>query len=235
MDTSLSRDVFNFTFTTIDGNSTFKELENVIATFPTNLSASARDKAQELDEKATGIWNVATRLKRSLPGENDDEGGDGGSKTWDKRNELRDVLVMVRIFAFLVLDCANECGNSAAHLQAGNGRGEEKEKGEKSRGNLLRLMKVGIKTGRDCLSMCACLLLSSGKRPGLCEILLILRCGIDGQKIDYAVKVLEKLAGYTIYSEELLHTYESAGKWEDKVTFARFTAEYFILRTLLVR
>ncbi|KAK6602521.1 hypothetical protein H4I95_06458 [Botrytis cinerea] len=206
LDTSLSRNVFNFTFTTIDGNGTFKELENVIATFPTKLSASARDKAQELDEKATGIWNVATRLKRSLPGENDDEGGDGGSKTWDKRNELRDVLVMVRIFAFLVLDCANECGNSAAHLQADNGRGEEKEKGEKSRGNLLRLMKVGIKTGRDCL---------------------------NGQKIDYAVKVLEKLAGYTVYSEELLHTYESAGKWEEKVTFARFTAEYFILRTLL--
>ncbi|TGO20156.1 hypothetical protein BTUL_0001g01680 [Botrytis tulipae] len=205
LDTSLSRDVFNFTFTTIDGNGTFKELENSIATFPTKLSASAKDKAQELDEKATGIWNIATRLKRSLPAENDiDE--DGGSKTWDKRNELRAVLVMVRMFAFLVLDCANECGNSVAHIQAGTGGDEEKEIREKSRGNLLRLMRVGIKTGRDCL---------------------------NDQNIDYAVKVLEKLAGYTGYSEELLRTYESSGISEERAACARFTAEYFVLRTLL--
>ncbi|KAF7883240.1 uncharacterized protein EAF02_005160 [Botrytis sinoallii] len=205
LDTSLSRDEFNFTFTTIDGNGTFKELENNITTFPTKLSASAKDKAQELDEKATCIWNVATRLKRSLPAENDDD-EDGGSKTWDKRNELRAVLIMVRMFAFLVLDCANECGNSVAHIQADTGGDEEKEKGEKSRGNLLRLMRVGIKTGKDCL---------------------------DGQKIDYAVKVLEKLAGYTGYSEELLRTYESSGASEERAACARFTAEYFVVRTLL--
>ncbi|KAF7916982.1 uncharacterized protein EAE98_010413 [Botrytis deweyae] len=205
LDTSLGRDVFNFTFTTIDGNGTFKELENNITTFPTKLSASAKDKAQELDEKATCIWNVATRLKRSLPAESDDD-EDGGSKTWDKRNELRAVLIMVRMFAFLVLDCANECGNSVAHIQADTGGDEEKEKGEKSRGNLLRLMRVGIKTGKDCL---------------------------DGQKIDYAVKVLEKLAGYTGYSEELLRTYESSGTSEERAACARFTAESFVLRTLL--
>ncbi|TGO23157.1 hypothetical protein BPAE_0142g00190 [Botrytis paeoniae] len=205
LDTSLTRDVFNFTFATIDGNGTFNELENNIATFPTKLSASARDKAQELDEKATGIWNVATRLKRSLPAENDED-EDGGLKTWDKRHELRAVLIMVRIFAFLVLDCANECGSSVAHMQAGTGRDKKKETGEKSRGNLLRMMRVGIKTGKDCL---------------------------DGQKIDYAVKVLEKLAGYTGYSEELLRTYESSGTSEEREVCARFTAEYFVLRTLL--
>ncbi|KAF7947325.1 uncharacterized protein EAE97_004574 [Botrytis byssoidea] len=205
LDTSLSRDVFNFTFTTIDGNGTFKELENSIATFPTKLNASAKDKAQELDEKATGIWNVATRLKRSLPAENNTD-EDGGSKTCDKRNELRAVLVMVRMFAFLVLDCANECGNSVAHIQAGADGDKEKEEGEKFRGNLLRLMRVGIKTGRDCL---------------------------NDQKIDYAVKVLEKLAGYTGYGEELLRTYESSGISEERAACARFTAEYFVLRTLL--
>ncbi|TGO41094.1 hypothetical protein BHYA_0027g00390 [Botrytis hyacinthi] len=205
LDTSLSRDVFNSTFTTIDGNGTFKELENSIATFPTKLSASAKDKAQELDEKATCIWNIATRLKRSLPAENDvDE--DGGSKTWDKKNELRAVLIMVRMFAFLVLDCANECGNSVAHIQAGTGGDEEKEKEENSRGNLLRLMRVGIKAGRDCLNV---------------------------QRIDYAVKVLEKLAGYTGYSEELLRTCKSSGTSEERAACARFTAEYFVLRTLL--
>lgn len=141
-------------------------MENSIATFPTKLSASAKDKAQDLDEKATCIWNIATRLKRSLPAENDvDE--DGGSKTWDKRNELSAVLIMVRMFAFLVLDCANECGNSVAHIQAGTGGDGEKEKGEKSRGNLLRLMRVGTKTGKDCLSMYACLRLSSGEKARL--------------------------------------------------------------------
>ncbi|KAF7952888.1 hypothetical protein EAE96_006111 [Botrytis aclada] len=205
LDTSLSRDVFNFTFTTIDGNGTFKELENNIATFPTRLSASAKDKAQELDEKATGIWNLATRLKRSLPAENDED-EDGGSKTWDKKNELKAVLIMVRMFAFLVLDCANECGNSAAHLQVVTSGDEEKENGEKSRGNLLRLMRVGIKTGRDCL---------------------------NGQKIDYAVKVLEKIVGYTKYSEELLRTYELSGTSEEKAACAKSTAEFFVLRTLL--
>lgn len=50
--------------------------------------------------------------------------------------------------------------------------------------------------------------------------------------MEYAVKVLEKIAGY---SEVLLHTYESSGTPEEKVTCARFTAEYFVLRTLLVR
>ncbi|TGO66305.1 hypothetical protein BOTNAR_0064g00120 [Botryotinia narcissicola] len=205
LETSLGRDVFNFTFTTVDRNGTFKELKKSIATFPTKLSSSAKDKAQELDEKATAIWNIATRLKRSLPAENDvDE--DGGSKTWDKRNELRAVLIMVRMFAFLVLDCANECGNSVAHIQAGTGGDEGKEIREKSRGNLLRLMRVGIKTGRDCL---------------------------NDQKIDYAVKVLEKLAGYTRYSEELLRRYESSGISEERAACARFTAEYFVLRTLL--
>ncbi|APA16318.1 hypothetical protein SS1G_14347 [Sclerotinia sclerotiorum 1980 UF-70] len=206
LDASLSRDVFNFTFTTVEGNGTFRELENSIATFPTKLSSSARDKAQELDEKATHIWNVATRLRRSLPGENDMEVDDDGSKTWDKKNELKGLLIMVRMFAFLVLDCANECGNSAAYLREATSENKDKEKVEKSKGNLLRLMKVGIKTGRDCL---------------------------NGQKIDYAVKALEKLAGYAGYSEELLRTYASPDKSEERATCARFTAEYFVLRTLL--
>ncbi|KAI9644262.1 Transcription factor [Ciborinia camelliae] len=205
LDASISRDVFNFTFTTVDGNGTFRELENSIATFPTKLSASARDKAQELDEKATGIWNVGTRLRRSLPGDNDEVNDEetGPPKTWDKRNELRGVLVMVRMFAFLLLDCANECGNAAAHLHLGSGGDKHNDKGEKARGNLLRLMKVGIKTGRDCL---------------------------NEQKTDYAVKVLEKLAAY---SEALVQAYDSSGTPEEKANSARFTAEYFVLRTLL--
>ncbi|ESZ92874.1 hypothetical protein SBOR_6737 [Sclerotinia borealis F-4128] len=206
LDASFSRDVFNFAFTTIDGNGTFKELKNNIATFPTKLSASARNKAQELDEKAANIWNLGSRLKRSLPGENDEEGGDEAAiyyKAWEKRNELRSVLVMVRMFAFLVLDCANECGNAGGYLHLGSGKDKDNEKGEKARGNMLRLMKVGIKTVRDCF---------------------------NEEKIDYAVKVLEKLAGY---SEGLLHTYETSGTPEEKATCARFTAEYFVLRTIL--
>lgn len=73
-------------------------------------------------------------------------------KTWDKRNELKGLLIMVRMFAFLVLDCANECGNAAAHLHSSPKWNKDKERGEKAEGNMLRLMKVGIKTGRDCLS-----------------------------------------------------------------------------------
>ncbi|RAL61514.1 hypothetical protein DID88_009553 [Monilinia fructigena] len=204
LDASLSRDAFNFAFATVNGNGRFKDLENNIATFPTKLSASARDKAQELDEKATDIWNVGTRLKRSLPEKDSQETDDDGatSKCWEKRKELKQVLVMVRMFAFLVLDCANECDNSATYLHMGS-RGKSNDKREKARGNLLRLMKVGIKTGKDCL---------------------------NEQKIDYAVKVLEKLAAY---SETLLHAYESYGIMEEKAVCARYTAEYFVLRTLL--
>ncbi|KAB8288201.1 hypothetical protein EYC80_010206 [Monilinia laxa] len=204
LDATLSREAFNFAFATVNRNGTFKDLENNIATFPTKLNVSARDKAQELDEKATDIWNVGTRLKRSLPEKDAQEIDDDGAtlKCWEKRKELKDVLVMVRMFAFMVLDCANECDNSATYSHMSS-RDKSNDKRDKAKGNLFRLMKVGIKTGRDCL---------------------------NEQKTDYAVKVLEKLAAY---SETLLHAYESYGILEEKATCARYTAEYFVLRTLL--
>ncbi|KAA8565380.1 hypothetical protein EYC84_011087 [Monilinia fructicola] len=231
LEASLSRDVFNFAFATVNGNGTFKDLESHIATFPTKLSAGARQKAQELDGKATEIWNVGTRLKRSLPEKDDQEIDDDGasSKCWQKRKELKDVLVMVRMFAFLVLDCANECDNPAAYLHIGSGD-KNNDKGEKARGNLLRLMKVGIKTGRDCLSMYLSHTWAPERMLEFGNGTLIIMCWTDEQKTDYAVKVLERLAAY---SEALLPAYESFGKLEEKAICARLTAEYFVLRTLL--
>lgn len=102
---------------------------------------------------------MGTRLKRSLSDDDeivDDEGERRGAttKSSDKKNELKSVLVMVRMFAFQLLNCANECGNGNSNAQSQFGlEDKNKERREKARGNLLRLMKVGVKTVRDCLSM----------------------------------------------------------------------------------
>ncbi|KAE8452848.1 hypothetical protein EG329_013120 [Mollisiaceae sp. DMI_Dod_QoI] len=95
-----------------------KETEKNIATFPDNLNASAASKCEEIDHCGTTIWNLCTRLRREYD--------------TDNPHDVPLILLLARVFAFLLLDCAHRCGKAIA-------------------GNIPRLMKIGLKAGKTCL------------------------------------------------------------------------------------
>ena len=94
------------------------DVEQQISAFPSNLTLCAASKYQELDNKGTSLWNLCTRLRREYDSENS--------------HDMPVILLMARIFAFLLLDGANQCGKSEAS-------------------NAVRLMKTGIKAAKNCL------------------------------------------------------------------------------------
>ncbi|KAM3081866.1 Transcription factor [Clarireedia jacksonii] len=143
--------------------------------------------AEEIDEVGTRLWNLGTRVRRVVLGGGDEKGDSSGVE----KKEMRKILLMVRVYAFLMLDFA------------GGGAGKMGSMGKKSRENLLRLMKAGIKTGKNCL---------------------------DEGNIEYSKTVLEKVAAY---SDILLKATEEIGTPEEKSICGRLTAEYFVLRTVL--
>jgi hypothetical protein len=64
------------------------------------------------------LWNLCTRLRRNYD--------------LDKPQEVPIILLVTRVFAFLLLDCALESGKGGTD-------------------SLLRVMKVGIKAAKNCI------------------------------------------------------------------------------------
>jgi hypothetical protein len=89
-----------------------------ILTFSSNLGLSTTPRCEEIDGRGTTLWNLCTRLRRNYDS--------------DKPQDVPVLLLMTRIFAFLLLDCALE-----------NGKGTTT--------NLVRLMKIGIKAAKNCI------------------------------------------------------------------------------------
>ncbi|KAH7351006.1 meiosis protein SPO22/ZIP4 like-domain-containing protein [Rhexocercosporidium sp. MPI-PUGE-AT-0058] len=98
--------------------STAQELETRIANFPENLTISASSKCEELDRSGTTIWNLCTRLRRDYD--------------TDKPQDVPIVLLLARVYAFLMLDCAHLSGKSTGV-------------------NLARIMRTGLKAGKNCV------------------------------------------------------------------------------------
>jgi hypothetical protein len=72
------------------------EIEQAILTFPSNLGTAAASKCEEIDNTATVLWNLCTRLRR-----------DNESET---PQDSPAVLDIARVFAFLLLCCAHGHG-----------------------------------------------------------------------------------------------------------------------------
>ncbi|KAI9055545.1 hypothetical protein LZ554_000492 [Drepanopeziza brunnea f. sp. 'monogermtubi'] len=98
--------------------STTKDLEERISSFPENLSVTKSSQCEELDRSGTSIWNLCTRLRRDYDTE--------------QPQDVPIVLLLARVYAFLMVDCAHVAGKSAGV-------------------NLIRLMKTGLKAGKSCL------------------------------------------------------------------------------------
>ncbi|KAF4637760.1 hypothetical protein G7Y89_g330 [Cudoniella acicularis] len=94
------------------------ELEKYISTFPGNLGSAAASSCEEIDSIGTVIWNLCTRLRRKRDLDNPD-----GAPM---------ILVLARVFAFLMLCCAHDHGKATVD-------------------NILRLMRIGIKAAKQCL------------------------------------------------------------------------------------
>ncbi|CAL3972847.1 unnamed protein product [Diplocarpon coronariae] len=97
---------------------TTQELEKNISSFPENLSVMTASRCEDLDRSGIAIWNLCTRLRREYD--------------TDKPQDVPIVLLLARVYAFLVINYAHVGGRSAA-------------------GNLARIMKTGIKAGKSCL------------------------------------------------------------------------------------
>jgi hypothetical protein len=94
------------------------EIENQISNFPAKFGTIAASKFEEIDEAGTTIWNLCTRLRRAIEPENP--------------KDIPIILLLARVFSFLLLDGAYDGGRNAP-------------------GNLARLIKIGIKAGKSCI------------------------------------------------------------------------------------
>lgn len=112
------QDQLRNTLTSDTTGSLLSDIETQITTFPNKLGTAAVSKVEELDSKGTELWNTSTRLRR--------QHGEKGAK------DMLILLLMTRVFAFLLLACAHEHGKSAP-------------------GNLVRVMKAGLKASKNCL------------------------------------------------------------------------------------
>lgn len=107
------------------------ETEKNLATFPESLNATAASKCEDFDRYGTTIWNLCTRLRREYD--------------TDKSEDIPLILLLARVYAFLLLDCAHQSGNAAP-------------------GNLQRLMRIGLKAAKSGLGSC-----SAAKLPVLAD------------------------------------------------------------------
>jgi hypothetical protein len=96
-----------------------QDLQKQIAAFTANLSSLPSLRFQDIDNEATVLWNLCTRLRR---------GHDAETPQFPHM-----AILMGRVFAFMLLDCARGKGKFA---------------------NLIRVMKVGLKTAKSCIGMC---------------------------------------------------------------------------------
>ena len=111
-------------------------------------------KCQEIDNTGTSLWNICTRLRREYD--------------LDKPQDVPTILLMARVFAFLLLGCAHESGKSEAS-------------------NAVRVMKIGIKAAKNCI----------GRRCWL-EGMPLLTYYVETKQVELALKVLEKLGAYEL-------------------------------------
>ncbi|KAI9739411.1 MAG: hypothetical protein M1818_005099 [Claussenomyces sp. TS43310] len=130
----------------------FNELEESIGLFPKSVSLVAENKIEVFDRIGTALWNLCIRFRRSVSNED--------------FSEAQAVMLMARVYAFLLLDCAHS---------------SEKD----GMANAVRVMKVSLKTARSCL----------GKTDPF-EYRLSLMPILAGKRYDLAVRVLEKAALY---------------------------------------
>jgi hypothetical protein len=93
------------------------KLENQIQGFPRNLGSAAAIMYGEFDKTGTALWNMSSRLRR-----NDDL----------NNQQTQIVLAMARLYALLMLDCAQRSGKGGST-------------------NVARVMKVALKTAKQCL------------------------------------------------------------------------------------
>lgn len=136
-------------------NPLLESIQKQIIIFPNNLGVSTTPRCEEIDGKGTTLWNLCTRLRRNYD--------------LDKPQDVPLILLLTRVFAFLLLDCALENGKGAT-------------------ANLVRLMKVGIKAAKNCIGMCI----------GGCVLRPLAYVGIDRKQPDLSLKVLEKLGKYEL-------------------------------------
>ncbi|KAF1989013.1 SPO22-domain-containing protein [Aulographum hederae CBS 113979] len=102
---------------------------------PLPSTSTSLSIAKELDEKGTALWNHVTRLRRK-----DDALG-------DKRT-----LSLLRVFAFLVLDCGQQ--QQSSHKRKDDATSAKAKALMKvSASNGVRLLKVGLKAATACLDI----------------------------------------------------------------------------------
>ena len=82
------------------------------------MASAAALKCGELDTTGTGLWNTCTRLRRRE----------------ESNKQISVIIMMARVYAFLILDCAQSSGNGTLN-------------------NILRVEKVALKTAKSCLGM----------------------------------------------------------------------------------
>ncbi|RKF74152.1 Sporulation-specific protein 22 [Golovinomyces cichoracearum] len=99
-----------------DTGSLKSEIRDFLFSFPNNFPPSSH--VQEIESYGTKIWNLCTRLRRDIES--------------DSSDEIHEILLLTRILAFLMLDCAHQCGKATSE-------------------NLPRLMRTGVKSCKSCI------------------------------------------------------------------------------------
>ena len=109
------------------------KVESQIQTVATvSLKNSAPTQHQELDAAGTDLWNLCVRLRRQSQHTNENHAGRPAVGTAE--TSCSRLLTLGRLYAFMILALAQSC---AEH--------------NNTTGNLLRLQRLAIKTGKLCL------------------------------------------------------------------------------------
>ncbi|RKF63583.1 Sporulation-specific protein 22 [Erysiphe neolycopersici] len=104
------------TFNSENSSSFAENLRNYLNTFPNKFSSSTY--YEEIERRGIAIWNLCIRLRREIDSESS--------------NDAHEILLLARVFAFFLLDCAHQCSKVTSK-------------------NLPRLMRAGVKTCKSCM------------------------------------------------------------------------------------
>ncbi|POS85724.1 hypothetical protein EPUL_000909 [Erysiphe pulchra] len=99
------------TFNSKNSSTLAKNLKNYLNAFPNKFSSSIYH--EEIERRGIALWNLCIRLRR----ENDSESS----------NDAHGILLLARVFAFFLLDCAHQCSKATSK-------------------SLPRLIRAGVKT-----------------------------------------------------------------------------------------
>jgi hypothetical protein len=97
----------------------FQDTKKQVFSFPTTPRSAVEGRCVEIDDHATALYNLCTRLKRN-------------QKTNDETGSFRCAILFAKVFSFFMLDCTRYGGQSTTS-------------------NLVRLMKVCLKTAKGCI------------------------------------------------------------------------------------